>query len=149
MNTQTISPKKRHKARSFAVQALYQWQLTGDDVTEILVQFVADMNPNKTDIDYFQQILRGVPANISRIDSAFESYLDRALGELGPIELSVIRLAVYELIACPELPYKIVLNEAIELAKVFGPEESHKYINGILDKVAGKIRAVEVKAMQA
>lgn len=141
--SEKISPKKRHKARSFLVQALYQWQLTGNDVNEILLNFLTEMNPKKTDSVYFKELLQKIVAQVSDIDSQFVPYLDRPVDEIGPIELAILRIATYELCERIEMPYKVVLNEAIELAKVFGPEDAHKYINSIIDKVADAKRSIE------
>jgi N utilization substance protein B len=144
MTTQ-ISPKKRHKARNFAVQALYQWQLTGDDVAEITLQFLVEMNPKKCDGDYFRQLMSGVAQNSTTLDEYFTPHLDRALNDVGPVERAILRLAAYELASCLEIPYKVAINEAVELAKIFGPEGSYKYINGVVDKMATALRPIEQK----
>jgi N utilization substance protein B len=141
-----VSPKKRHKARKFALQGVYQWQLTGNDVGEIVLTFLKDMNPKKTDTDYFRLLMRGVPAHVSELDESFTPFLDRPIKDIGPIELAILRLGAYELIHCPDLPYKVAVNEAVELAKDFGPEESFKYMNGVLDKVAKQVRSLEANA---
>lgn len=141
-----LSPRKRHKARCFALQALYQWQLTGNDVDEIVLQFIDQMNEKKTDVDYFRQLVYEIVQQIPSLNTEFSPYLDRSLDDLGPIVLAILRLSTYEMIYCPELPYKVVLNEAIELAKKFAAEDAHKYINAVLDKVAAKQRSVEVTA---
>ena len=143
---QAISPRKRHKARCFALQALYQWQLTGNDIDEIVLRFVGEMNEKKTDVHYFRQLTHEIVQQIPSLDAEFSPYLDRSLEELGPIELAILRLSTYEMLHCPELPYKVVLNEAIELAKTFAAEDAHKYINAVLDKVAAKQRHLEVNA---
>lgn len=144
MTANLLSPKKRHKARNFAVQALYQWQLTGDDISEIMLQFLVDMNTNKCDSDYFRQALLGVAQNIAVIEQHFTPHLvERSLAELDPIERAVLRLGTYELAFCPEIPYKVVMNEAIELTKHFGAEGSYKYINAVLDKTAAVLRSAE------
>jgi N utilization substance protein B len=143
-----ISPKKRYKARCFLVQALYEWQMAGNPVNEILLTFLTDMNPKKSDTDYFRDLLRAISSQISDIDASFVPYLDRPIDEIGPVELAVLRIATYELKDRLELPYKVVIDQAIELAKTFGPEESYKYINSILDKVAEKFRRVETNIDQ-
>ncbi len=143
---QHINPRKRHKARCFALQALYQWQLTGNDIDEIVLRFISEMNQKKTDIHYFRQLVHEIVQQTPSLDTTFAAYLDRSLDALGPIELAILRLSTYEMIACPDLPYKVVLNEAIELAKTFAAEDAHKYINAILDKVAVKLRHLEVNA---
>ncbi len=144
MTVNPLSPRKRHKARNFAVQALYQWQLTGDDISEILLQFLLDMNTHKCDSPYFRQIVLGVAQHISIIEDHFIPHLiERSLAELGPVERAVLRLGTYELAFCPEIPYKVVMDEAIELTKNFGAEGSYKYINAVLDKTARVLRSVE------
>lgn len=147
MNDKKISPKKRHKARCFAVQALYHWQLTQDNVNEILMHFLKDMNARKTDTLYFQAIMHDVVKQSGHLDELFTPYLDRPIAEIGPVELAILRLGTYELTEHLDIPYKVVLNEAVELTKMFGPEDAHKYINAVLDKVATKCRGVEVSAV--
>jgi N utilization substance protein B len=140
-----ISPKARHQARKFAVQAIYQWQLSGDDVNEILVQYLVDMNTKRNDVDYFRELVFAVAQRATHLDELFVKYLDRPLDDIGPIELAILRMASYELNDRLDVPYKVVINEAVELTKIFGAEESHKYVNSILDKTAATLRAVEIK----
>ena len=142
-----VSHKARHQARKFAVQAIYQWQLTGDDVNEILVQYLVDMNAKRNDVDYFRELVLAVAQRATHLDELFIKYLDRPLDDIGPIELAILRMATYELNDRIDIPYKVVINEAVELTKIFGAEESHKYVNSILDKTAAKLRAVEMKAL--
>lgn len=141
-----ISPKKRQKARRFIVQALYQWQMADASLNELLVQFISEMNRQKTDVEYFESVLRQIVRQVSDLDAMMQPFLDRDIKELGPVEHAVLRLGCYELSQRIDVPYKVVLNEAVELAKVFGPEESHKYINGVLDKVVAETRAIELSA---
>ena len=141
-----LSPKKRHKARCFAIQALYQWQLTANDPDEIILRFISEMNSKKNDTDYFRDVVRGVTGCYSKLDIAFEIYLDREINTLGPVEWSILRLATYEILWRPEVPYRVVINEAVELAKIFAAESAHKYINAVIDKVAVQARSNEVTA---
>ena len=143
---QHFNPKKRHKARCFAVQAIYQWQLTGNDIDEVVLYFVSDMNTKKNDVDYFRQLVHEVANHSNELDAEFSPYLDRPIDELGPIELAILRLSTYEMMYCLELPYKVAINEAVELGKTFAAKDAHKYINAVLDKVALKARALEVNA---
>ena len=106
------------------------------------------MNIKKTDTEYFQTLLRAIPMQATKLDALFTPYLDRAIDDIGPIELSILRIASYELQYGIEIPYRVIINEAIELAKTFGPEESYKYINSILDKVAEKSRSIEINISQ-
>jgi N utilization substance protein B len=137
---------KRSQARSHAVQALYQWQITGDNIAGIVNQFLADNPTSEFDVGYFRELLSGVTGNLTRLDAALAPHLDRAINSVDPVERAVLRLGVFELADKPEIPYKVVINEAVELAKIYGAEQSHKYINGVLDKVAQDLRAFEIKA---
>lgn len=142
------APKKfnrfaRHKARRLALQALYQWDLSGNNIADIETHFLTEQDIKKTDIGFFREILQQVPAKIDLIDNAMEPFLDRPKKELNPIELAIIRIGTYELLFRPDNPYKVIINEAVELAKVFGAEEGHKYVNGVLDQVAAKTRIHE------
>lgn len=136
----------RRKARMLAMQALYQWYMAGQALNEIEAQFYMDNDFKKVDTDYFKVILHGVPAKVTEIDEAFSAFLDRSIGELDPIELAILRLSTFELLERIDIPYKVVINEGVELAKVFGATDSHKFINGILDKLALNIRSLEVNA---
>ena len=136
----------RRKARSLAMQALYQWHLAGQSVNEIEAQFRVDNDFVGVDGAYFREILHGVPQNKTELDDAFAGYLDRPLEELDPVELAILRLSAYELRHRVDVPYRVVINEGIELAKIFGATDGHKFVNGILDKLAPKLRADEVRA---
>jgi N utilization substance protein B len=139
---QKFSPKARTSARECSLQALYQWQLTGQLLQDIELQFlsVADESRDmgQADIPYFQQLLHGVPQQINELDKAIVPFLDRNITQLDPVELAILRIGCYELKNCSDVPFRVVINEAVELAKKFGAEKSHKYINGILDKVVKK-----------
>jgi len=136
----------RTKARRNAVQALYQWQLAGDDLADIEAQFLAEYDMKKVDVEYFKQLFRQVPLHLHELDDHLIPFLDRTVDEIDPVERAVLRLAVYELEFCLDVPYRVVINESIELAKRFGAEHGHKYVNGIVDQVAKKLRAVEIDA---
>lgn len=138
-----VSFQARRQARFFLVQAIYQWQLADTPVTELLLQFAAQEQFKKADQTYFQEALPLVIAEAAQLDAFYEPYLDRALHDLDPIEQAIMRLACYELAHRLDLPYRVVINEALELAKIFGAVDSHKYINGVLDKVAVKLRPLE------
>ena len=137
--------EQRRAARSFALQALYQWQMAGQPVNEIDAQFRVDNDMRKTDVQLFSELLRGVATRKTELDEQYEPFLDRALSELDPIELTVLRIGAYELIHRLEVPYRVAINESVELAKTFGATDSHRYVNGVLDKVAQRARMAEIR----
>lgn len=133
----------RTRARRLAMQALYQWDLSGSDLTDIEAQFLEDEDFSKADKDYFHELLHRTPAHLEEVEQAFVGYLDRPLAELDPVERAVLRMAVYELMTRIDVPYKVIINEAVNLTKKFGAEKAHKYVNGVLDQAARQLRAVE------
>ena len=139
----------RRSARSFALQALYQWSVAGQSANEIEAQFRVDNDMSTTDIQLFSELLRGVTAASKDLDEAYRPFLDRPLTDLDPVELSVLRIGAYELIHRLQVPYRVAINESVDLAKIFGATESHKYVNGILDKLAQRVRAAEIRARRA
>ena len=139
-------PAERRKARHYGLQALYQWHMAGAALNDIEAQFRADYDFSHVDLAYFQALLHEVPACVDELDAALEPLLDRKLGELDPIELTLLRMGMYELTRRIDVPYKVVINEEVALAKKFGATDSHKYINGVLDKAARELRKVEIDA---
>lgn len=138
---------KRQKARHYAVQALYQRQLAQAPLNQIEAEFRTDYDFSKVDGEYFSEILHNVYAQLTELDEVIEpALIDRSMEELGPVEISILRMASYELKERIDVPYKVAINEAVQLAKKFGPVESHKFVNAVLDKVAVQYRAVEVNA---
>lgn len=137
--------RARSKARRCAMQALYQWQMAGQDVADIEKQFLAEHDLAGADLAYFSDLLHGVPRHGGDLDEHFRALLDRSVDSLDPVELAVLRIGVYELLQHPEIPYRVIINEAVELAKTFGADQSHRYINGVLDKVARELRGTEIK----
>jgi N utilization substance protein B len=137
---------ERRKARHYGMQALYQWHMAGAALTDIEAEFRADYDFAHVDLEYFQALLHGVPAHLDELESAFGPLLDRKLEELDPIERTLLRMGTYELSERLDVPYKVVINEAVALAKKFGATDSHKYINGVLDKAARQLRKAEVEA---
>ena len=135
----------RREARSLSVQALYQWHMAGQAINEIEAQFRVDNDFAKVDGAYFHEILHGVPANKGEIDGLILPCLDRPMGEVDPVELAVLRLSCYELLKRIDVPYRVVINEGIELAKIFGATDGHKFVNGVLDKLAPKLRSAELR----
>ncbi|MBD3671689.1 MAG: transcription antitermination factor NusB [Gammaproteobacteria bacterium] len=138
--------KARHKARSRAIQAIYDWQVSGNDVRDVEEYFLTEQNMKKTDLDYFSELLHGIPKHLSELDAQLQPLLDRPMAEVDPVEKAILRIGAYEFAHRIDVPYRVVINEAVELAKEFGAEESHKYINSVLDKLAIKLRSVEVNA---
>lgn len=138
-----INPKARRRSREIALQALYQWAIGGEDRLEIEAQYLNENNQAKFDVDYFQWLFREIPKDLSSLDHAFEPFLDRPLDEISTIELSILRIAMFEFLKQPDIPYKVVINESIELAKKFGADQSHKFINGVVDKAARQHRQAE------
>lgn len=134
----------RVKARQAVMQALYQWQLNPTDPRAIETQFLEDEYAQEADPQYFQQILRGVFENLEGIDEAIQAQIrDRKWSDLSEVERAILRMAAYELMARPDVPYRVVINEALELAKGFGSDQGHRFVNGVLDKLAQQWRSVE------
>lgn len=138
--------RQRSRSRSLAIQALYQWQMAGQDVGAIINHFMIEQDAKKFDTGYFSELVRAVPTRLTELDGALEPCIDRALDSIDPVERAILRMGVYELIEHPEIPYRVVINEAVELAKTFGAEKGHRYVNGVLDKAARALRPVETSA---
>ena len=134
----------RKKARRFAMQALYSWHISKNELKDISDHTLLQHAEEQFDQAYFQQVLYEVPKHLSKIADALNPHLARSLNELDPIELSVLRVAAFELLFRPDIPYKVVINEALELVKTYGATESHKFVNGVLDKVARDVRRDEM-----
>jgi N utilization substance protein B len=146
--TPRLDYRRRRRARRRALQALYQWQLSGQETGAIEQQFLEEMQLGRTDLDYFAELLHRVAARSAELDAAIDPFLDRPLVTLDPVEKAILRLGTYELLERIDVPYRVVINESVELAKRFGAEQSHRYINGVLDKVgrANPLRAAEIGA---
>lgn len=160
---------RRSQARRYAVLALYQWQITGLNPAEIGRHFFDDpawmdvvgdalgeLDGNKKpgdaanavyDLALFQELLQGVPGHLAELDARLDSVLDRPIRQVTPVDLAILRMAVYELIHSPQIPFRVIVNEAVELAKEFGStDDSHRYVNGVLDRIARTLRAAELGA---
>lgn len=135
--------KAKQRARRFAMQAIYQWHLTQEKFSVIQSKFLAQEEMVSVDTAYFILLVQGVLKDYESLDRHLEPFLDRPLKELGLVEWAILRLGTYELLECSEIPYKVVLNESIELAKLFGATDSYKYINGVLHLLAKKNRSLE------
>ena len=148
MEKKSFSKHARIRARRSAVQALYQWGMSDVPIQDVINEFVNERSElKKADMDYFKEILRGTVKESENLDKQLMPLLDRALDDLDPVEKAILLIGLYELIFHPELPCRVVLNEAVDLAKMFGAEQSHKYINGVLDKAAQNIRSAEMKSL--
>jgi N utilization substance protein B len=134
----------RHRAREFALQGLYQWLLNNEDATKVVNNIRSAHGFDKADGEYFADLLRGTIKQSVELREAFTSLVDRGVGELSPIEHAVLLIGAYELKNHVEIPYRVVINEAVELTKSFGGIDGHKYVNGVLDKLAAQLRADEV-----
>lgn len=136
--------KERKKAREYVLQALYSWQLSQNDINDVEAHHLAEHAKAKFDTDYFKELLHAIPAEVAALDGLIEPHLSRTLDELTPIELAILRMAAYEFKARLEIPYRVVINEAVDLSKAYGAAEGHKFVNGVLDKLAKDLRASEV-----
>jgi len=140
------SGRARSLSRRLALQALYQWQMTGQTFSELRNQFATDEGYPDVDPEYFQQLLQGVLESASELDTMLGEWLDRPVTQLDPVEHAVLLIGLQELRQHPEVPYRVVLNEGVELAKKFGATEGHKFINAVLDRAARQLRGAEQAA---
>ena len=141
-----VDPVLRARARRRALQAVYAWQISGGNAQAVIAQFAHEQAHEIADLEYFEDLVRGVLAERAGLDAALAPHLDRGVEEVDAIERAVLRLAAYELLHRPDVPYRVVLNEAIEIAKRFGSEHGHTYVNGVLDQASAEWRAIEVQA---
>ena len=133
----------RHRARRAAMQALYQWELTGQNAAEIENHFLRDERAQPLDEAYFRELVAGIPARQAELRAALQPCLDRPFENIDPVERAILLLAAFEFLFRPEVPARVVLNEAVELAKSFGAEHGYKFVNGVLDKLAARARATK------
>ena len=138
----------RHKARELALQGLYQWLLAEEHADEIRAHLAEFEGYDKADRKYLDLLLNGVIADAAELDAAFTPLLDRPVDELSPVERGVLLIGAYELAHVPDVPYKVVINEAVEIARSFGGTDGHRYVNGVLDKLAAGLRATEIAAVR-
>ena len=143
MSNESISGKRR--ARKLALQSLYQWLMAGTVLTDIEAQFSAANNMDKVDVEYYRRLINGIPKELSVIEEALKPFLDRPIVSLNPIELTILRLCTFELFHCPEIPYRVILDESVSLAKAFGSQDGHKYVNGVLHNLAQIARKTEIE----
>ena len=137
---------QRRRARHFALQGLYQWSMTRANLAEIEAEFRIDNDFSNVDGEYYRSLLTGVVQDAGDLDSSYEQLLDRPLDELDPVERELLRIGTFELKERIDVPYRVVINESVALAKKFGATDSYRYINGVLDKVARSYRQIEIDA---
>jgi len=133
----------RHLARRSAVQALYQWDLTEQAPEDIESHFIDHHELRGIDLDYFRRLVEEVPLYRQELDSHLEPFLDREMANVDPVERAILRMATYELEYVPDIPFKVILNEAVELSKTFGAEHGYRFVNGVLDRLAETLRPCE------
>ena len=135
----------RARARRRALQAIYAWQVAGGDARQVVAQFAHEQAREIADLEYFEDLVRGVVGRVAQLDDALVPYLDRDIAQVDPIERAALRIAAYELLHRPDVPYRVVINEAIDSTKRFGSEHGHTYVNGVLDRAAADWRAPEAQ----
>ena len=141
-----VDPHARSRARRRALQAIYAWQMSHTAISKVIDQFQNEQDMEVADTEYFEDLVRGVEANLATIDQALSAYLDRDIAQVDPIERAVLRIAAYELRHRIDVPYRVVINEAIETTKRFGSEHGHTFVNGVLDHAAAAWRPAEAQA---
>ena len=140
-----IDPVARSRARRRALQAIYAWQISGGTSQQVIAQFAHEQAHEVADLEYFEDLVRGVMKHTGDLDAALAEFLDREVEQVDPIERAALRIAAYELRHRPDIPYRVVINEAIDTTKRFGSEHGHTYVNGVLDHAAAAWRAPEVQ----
>ncbi len=139
-----MKPSARRESRILAMQALYEWLVSGNQAPIIEKHFLENLDSKKVDVEYFSELLHGTTTHVAEIDQLMTPYLNRAISAISDVEVSVLRLAIYELVYRPDVPYRVVINEALELTKIFGAVEGFKFVNSILDQVSKKVRPSEL-----
>ena len=139
-----VDPAARSRARRRALQAIYAWQMSGQPIAQVIEQFRHEQDMEVADLEYFEDLVRGIDRHREHIDTELRQFLDREIAQVDPIERGVLRIATYEMLYRADIPYRVVINEAIETTKRFGADHGHTFINGVLDKAAGTWRAAEV-----
>ena len=145
----TSQKSLRRRSRELALQGLYEWLLSREKTSVISSHMREQANFDPCDAEHFDALLGGCIAEFETIDAALARHVDRKISELSPVEHGVLMIGVYELTHCIDIPYRVVINEAVELAKSFGGTDGHKFVNGVIDKTAADLRAVEVEAARA
>ena len=138
-----IDPVARSRSRRRALQAIYAWQLSATSEGALIAEFAHEQAHEIADLEYFEDLVRGVLRHVAQLDAALADFLDRTVNEVDLIERAALRIAAYELLHRPDVPYRVVINEAIDSTKRFGSEHGHTYVNGVLDKAAVVLRGTE------
>lgn len=141
-----IDPVARSRSRRRALQAIYAWQLSSTSEGALIAEFAHEQAHEIADLEYFEDLVRGVLRHVAQLDAALADFLDRKVDEVDLIERAALRIAAYELLHRPDVPYRVVINEAIDSTKRFGSEHGHTYVNGVLDKAAVVLRGAESQA---
>ena len=141
-----IDPVARSRSRRRALQAIYAWQLSATSEGALIAEFAHEQAHEIADLEYFEDLVRGVLRHVAQLDAALAGFIDRTVDEVDPIERAALRIAAYELLHRPDVPYRVVINEAIDSTKRFGSEHGHTYVNGVLDKAAAILRGTESQA---
>jgi N utilization substance protein B len=142
-------PVARSRARRRALQAIYAWQVSGGNAQQVIAQFAHEQAHEVADLEYFEDLVRGVIKHVGELDAALAAFIDREVEQVDQIERAALRIAAYELLHRPDVPYRVVINEAIDTTKRFGSEHGHTYVNGVLDHAAAAWRAPEFAAARA
>ena len=141
-----LDPVARSRSRRRGLQAIYAWQINGANERDLIAQFAHEQAHEAADLAYFEDLVRGVLRHVAEVDAALGAHLDRTVDEVDAIERAALRIAVYELLHRPDVPYRVVINEAINSTKRFGSEHGHTYVNGVLDQAAATLRSTEAQA---
>jgi transcription antitermination protein NusB len=141
-----LDPVARSRSRRRGLQAIYAWQINGANERDLIAQFAHEQAHEVADLEYFEDLVRGVLRHVAEVDAALGAHLDRTVDEVDAIERAALRIAVYELLHRPDVPYRVVINEAIDSTKRFGSEHGHTYVNGVLDQAAAALRSTEAQA---
>ena len=141
-----IDPVARSRARRRALQAIYAWQMSGGTTQQVIAQFAHEQAHEVADLEYFEDLVRGVLTHVAELDAKLAAFVDREVEQVDQIERAALRIAAYELLHRPDIPYRVVINEAIDSTKRFGSEHGHTYVNGVLDHAAAELRPVEFAA---
>ena len=144
----TSRSRARRNARERALQALYQWDISDAESALVRSEFLESQDMSRVDIDYFNLLFIGISDQVGEVDAVMQTGLDRPLADLDPIERAVLRIATFELTQQPSLPARVIINEGIEITKRFGADKGHRYVNGVLDKLAAQFRGQEMKSNQ-